>query len=183
MVRKMGIRLTLLVEDEALERFGRQTAVKLGFHPREIRVLPYPVGRGSAKQWVEIQYPSETKLHRAKATFQNIAFLVGTDADEQTVQYRYGRLAQALQHSNLEPRGANERIVLWIPRWNIETWIVHLLGRDVNEDTDYKYQVETDDFEPATNEYVRQYRAFDPATCAALPSLKNSFAETQRLDP
>jgi hypothetical protein len=127
--------------------------------------------------------PQKRSLHRAKAKFQNIALLVGTDADEQTVQYRYGRLAQALQHTDLEPRGANERIVLWVPRWNIETWIVHLLGRGVNEDTDYKYQVETDDFEPATNEYVRQYRAFDPATCAALPSLKNSFAETKRLEP
>jgi hypothetical protein len=61
MPRGSGVRFTVLVEDRALERFVRDCLLELGAHRREIRVRRCPVGRGSAKQWIDREYPIEVK--------------------------------------------------------------------------------------------------------------------------
>ena len=67
MAKKKGVRVQIVVEDEALERFSRETLLKFGFSRHELRVTPYPVGQGSAKDWVDKQYPIEVRALRAKA--------------------------------------------------------------------------------------------------------------------
>src|SRR2546421_10316862 len=119
MPKGCGVRFTLAVEDRALERFVRHCLLEMGAHPKEIRVLPFPVGRGSAKQWIDREYPIQVPAHRRRRS-ENIALVVGTDADEQPVQQRAQRLADSLQEAGQGARTPQERITLWVPKWNIE---------------------------------------------------------------
>jgi hypothetical protein len=179
---KKGVRITLLVEDRLLERFIRQVLLTFGFHRRELRVLPYPVGQGSAKLWVDRQYPREVRAYRSKATYQQIAMLVGTDADEQTHQQRLQRLESALQAEGADARTQDERIVVWIPKWHIETWIAHFSSLEVVEHERCKHRIAKSNVPACAKAFVDEYRAFaDGQTIETLASLYAAYHETTRL--
>jgi len=176
-----GVRFTVLVEDKRLERFVRGCLIALGAHGREIRVVTYPVGKGSAKQWIDNQYPTEVKAHRRR-DFENIARLVETDADEQTVQQRTRRLADALREAACDARGPGEPIAIRAPKWNIETWLLFSMGADVHEGVNYKDQVGKVSYEAVAREFVERFRRWngDPGADGNLPSLVLAFEETKR---
>ena len=88
MPTRRGIRVVLLVEDEALECFVRRVLLAFSFQTRDIRVKRAPKGKGSGKDWVTSNYPDEVRTHRSKAYQQNIAIVVGIDADEDKVDKR-----------------------------------------------------------------------------------------------
>lgn len=177
-----GVRFTVLVEDRALERFVRECLYILGVHTREIRIVEYPAGRGSAKQWIDRQYPIQVQAHRRRSS-ENIALIVGTDADEQPVQQRVQRLAEVLQEARLNARAPHEQIAIWVPRWNIETWLLFLSGREVDESANHKDLAREVDIKAAAREYVRRFRRYlqDPAADNHLPSLVSAFEETKRI--
>ena len=111
MAKKKGVRIMIIVEDEALERFSREVLLKFGFGRHELRVTIYPVGQGSTKDWLDKQYHVEVRTMRSKA-YQNLGLVIGTDADEATVNHRTNRLATALQDEGLlvafdQPGGGN----------------------------------------------------------------------------
>lgn len=181
MAKKKGVRITIVVEDEALERFSREVLLKSGFSRHELRVTPYPVGQGSAKDWVDKQYPVEVKTLRRKG-YQNLGMVVGTDADELTVMERMNRLAKALQNEGVRPRGDRERIVLWIPKWNIETWLLYFAGEPRDDDFNYKNDVTNPDYRATAQAFVDEYRQYKTNdTIATQPSLEQAYKETQRL--
>ena len=182
MVRRRGVRVTLLVEDRTLERFAREVLLLLGFHRREVFVIGYPVGRGSAKQWVEKRYPIEVRAYRGKANAQQIALLVGTEADEKTAAHRFRHLASKLTDAKLADRNETERIALWVPKWNVETWILYLSGEDVDEKANYKTRLGDPDFHAVAEDFVSGFRKSHSERSAALPSLEAAFKETRRLD-
>jgi hypothetical protein len=180
MPKKKGVRITVLVEDEALERFACNVLAMFGVDRRKTYVDPYPVGR-NAKQWVAQQYPGKVQLFRRKAGEQ-VALLVGTDADEQTVQQRGNALAAALDQARLPRRADDERIALWIPKWHVETWILALLGQDVNENENYRHAAQGANVSEAAKGFVDRFHSFkQDAASAPLPSLRTAFEETQRL--
>jgi len=182
MPRRRGVRIAVLVEDEALRSFADKVLRSFGFRRREIRLIPYPVG-SNAKQWVTREYPGEVRVYRRQANHQQVTLLVGTDADEQTVQQRHDALAESLRQAALPPREEHERITLWIPKWHIETWILHLAGQEVSEDKSYKHDVRNPDFAATAEKFVEHFRELkkDP-NGETLPSLKRAFQETKRLD-
>ena len=184
MVRKRGVRVTVLVEDRALERFAREVLLKLGFHRSKMRFEVHPAGCGSAKHWVERRYPIEVQAYRSKANFQQIALLVGTEADEQTVTDRFVHLASELTDADLAGRNDDERIALWIPKWNVETWICHLSGEKVDEQENYKNKAKAKkpDYRTVAEAFITGYRESRGGQAAALPSLEAAFEETRRLD-
>jgi hypothetical protein len=162
MPNKRGIRVVLLVEDEVLECFVRRVLLALGFQPRDIRVERAPTGRGSAKDWVTKNYPNEVRVHRRKASYQdNIGIVVGTEADEKTVQERCRMLDSALETAGLEIRQPGEKFCLIVPKWNIETWLVNLGGENIDEDrNDYKNHSSSRnvDYPVVANGFVERYR-------------------------
>jgi hypothetical protein len=182
MVRKKGVRVVVLAEDQALVRFARNALMTLGFSGHEIRLREYSVGK-NAKQWVTRNYPEEVRAHRRQARHQQVALLVGTDADEQTVAQRRGALEHALAEAGIDRREDHERIVLWIPKRHIETWLLFLAGQDVTEDENCKHRVRDPDFVAAGRSFVDLLRRVrrEPAT-DALPSLRTAFEETRRMD-
>ena len=132
-----GVRFMVLSEDRTLERFVRECLHALGVQTHEIRFLSSPASRGSAKQWIDREYPAQVQAHRRRS-FENIALVVATDADEQTVKERVQRLADVLQEADREARASQEQIAIWAPKWHIETWLLSLNGHVVDEETNYK---------------------------------------------
>ena len=118
--KKKGIRIVIVVEDQMIERFCRETLLKLGYHRREIRPERAPSGKGSGKQRVDKRLVLEVKALRSKRN-QALAVLVGSDVDEMTLSGRELRLQQSLREAGVEDRRDNERIAYWLPRWRIET--------------------------------------------------------------
>lgn len=182
MAKKRGVRITIVVEDEALERFARAVLWQFGFSTRELRSIPYPVGRGSAKDWVDKQYPVEVRVLRSKA-YQKVGLLVGTDADEGTLAHRFQRLSESLKAHGVAARADGERIVVWVPKWNVETWILHLMGDTRDEDHDFRHDCKRPEFAHVASAFVDEYRRFTrDDTLETLPSLKTAYDETARLE-
>ncbi len=182
MARRRGVRVTVLVEDRVLERFAREVLLQLGFHRREVYVIGYPVGQGSARHWVEKRYPIEVRAYRSKANFQQIALLVGTEADEQTVAYRFRYLASKLTDAGLADRNDDERVALWVPKWNVETWILYLSSEAVDEEADYRTKLRNPNYHAVAEDFVSRFRKSHNEGSAALRSLEVAFKETRRLD-
>ena len=183
-----GVRIAILAEDRLSERFARRVLMDLGYERHELRFITDgrpDSGQGSAKQWVDLKYPAEVKTCRQKSHQKGIALLIGTDADEQTVDQRSRALTTALQKADLKPRGKDERIVHWIPRWSIETWGLALTGRNADEETPFKNtaQAKGIDWKAAASAFVEGYGMHvrgDPIDC--LPSLLAAYHETERLE-
>jgi hypothetical protein len=181
MVRSKGTRVTLLVEDRYLERFARKVLSQLRFGEHEIRVVPYLVGK-NAKQWVTKEYPQQVRAHRREASRQSVALLVCTDADEQSVAQRQAALETALKGGDEAARGERERIALWIPKWHIETWLLFLDGKSVDENTSYKNALKDPDFRAAADRFVELWRTSQrDSGIDVLPAMKDAFQETIRL--
>jgi hypothetical protein len=122
----------VLAEDTRDQRFVWRYLRKTGLRERQIRLLPVP-GRsgGAGEQWVRERYAAAVNEYRTRAA--KSALVVAIDADTGEVNRRARQLAEALKEARLEPREDGEAIVHLIPRRNVETWILHLCERDVDE--------------------------------------------------
>jgi hypothetical protein len=186
MPTKLGVRVVLLVEDEALECFGRRVLLRFGYRRRDIYAKRAPKGRGSGKDWVTRNYPVEVRTHRRTSSYQeNIEIVVGIDADEIAVEERGRKLDAALENAGLERRRPDEKICLFIPKWNIETWIVYLSGIAVDEARDdYKNHpnVRNVDYVRLAEAFVDSFRSWKQGTVDdTMPlSMIMTFAEMKR---
>jgi len=178
-----GVRIAILAEDLLLERFARRVLTELGYERRELRFVADGRGKGSAKQWIDQQYPVQVKTYRKEKNHQSVGLLVATDADEQTIQERSGALGKALQQASLQVRAGDERIAHWIPRRSIETWGIALTGGNADEETPYKKTPQTRDIDwkRAASAFVEDYHRPPPQRMASLPSLMAAYRETNRL--
>lgn len=108
--------------------------------------------------------------------------IVVMDADTCEVGWRLKQLHRALEEAGLPGRAGDEVIVHYIPKRNIETWILCLTGNKVDEITDYSRQKDIDDLIPpaalAMFDWSRA-NANVPEYC--IPSLSTAIAETGRL--
>ncbi len=181
---KKGVRFTVLVEDKAFWRLVRGALIALGFEKQKIRLIPLNVGKGSAEQWVREQYPNEVKAQRSRNYQNNLALIVGTDADKLSVKKRKQMLSESLVKAELDERSTDESILIWIPRRNIETWLKYLDGDDVDEETDYKHKVSKPNYKLLGTEFVTRYRKFiNEEFSESLPSLQSAFDETKQRMP
>ena len=183
-MKGIGVRIILVVEDKCLERFCRRALESLGFARHEIRVRELSNGKGSAKQRVDQCYAKEVKIHRATAKFQKVALLIGTDADELTLETRSQTLQQALAVEGLPPRDSREAIIHWIPKWSIETWALYLMGASVDENTEYRSTPQARDiaWRKSGRAFVDAFKRWEAGTYVPrLPSLEAGMKDTYRL--
>jgi hypothetical protein len=183
MANKRGVRFTVLVEDQVLSQFACGVLLKFGYSTHKMRVRVCRKGE-NAKLWVTRQYPEEVEAYRQRAR-EKYYLLVGTDADELTVPQRLNALAESLKSQYVAPRESHERIVIWVPKRHVETWIRYLLG-DTNVDEIEHCHLDVDkvNFKEVGDQYNRRYQEFrQDRTKETLPSLKVSFQETDRLNP
>jgi hypothetical protein len=84
---------------------------------------------------VRERFPTELRTLRNRHV--NAALVVMVDADRATVEQRCAALDAACTEVGVETRESAERVAVFVPRRNIETWIAYLGGRNVNEDDRY----------------------------------------------
>ncbi|NER45479.1 MAG: hypothetical protein F6J86_18780 [Symploca sp. SIO1B1] len=138
------IEVTILCEDIAHERFIRQYLLCCGFDDRKIKDFGNPKGRkiNNNNDFVLKQYASLVKTYRRK-NFQNRAVVVMIDADECSIDERLRAFNIALDEGegklNKDLRLSQEKIAIFVPARNIETWFYYInFSKDCDESTDYK---------------------------------------------
>jgi hypothetical protein len=167
----------VLAEGKRDQRFVWRYLRDSGFEPHEIRREAIPDGIGGAgERWVIDRYATAVKDFRKRAA--KTALIVVLDADKGEVNRRAGQLESALRQVGIAARASDEAIVHLIPRRHIETWILHLTGKVVNEATDY-HNEKVDDLIPEAAANFREWTAQPPTHC--LPSLSIGIEETKRL--
>ena len=129
--------IIVLCEDSRQARFAYHFLTHCGVNEHRIRFNKAPVGRGAAEQFVRESYPEQVRLYRSKCHHLNIGLVVMLDADATSVTARQNELEATLAAASLTGRKADEKIGIFVPKRNIETWICYLEGIPVNEIDDY----------------------------------------------
>ena len=131
------VKIVLLCEDSQHEAFIRRFLKGMGYNTRELRVEKSPSGRGAADHYVRNTFPKELKAYRDRSHRAASALIAMIDADGNEVQGRISELKQECQSEGVLFRGPDEAVAIAVPKRNIETWIHHLNGEQVNETDRY----------------------------------------------
>ena len=107
------------------------------YNPHKIRVQKCPSGRQAGEQYVRQKYAAEVKAYRRRASCTETWLIVVIDADTGSVRNRMDELNAELDEHGLEARTNDEKIVIVVPRRNMETCFRYLQGHPVNETDDY----------------------------------------------
>jgi hypothetical protein len=174
------VQVVILCEDQQQEVFARHFFMEKGFSRHSIRSRICAKGKQSAEQYVRDQYPIEVQAYRRKAMYMGLALSVSIDADRRQVIERKQQMDKALIDNGLEARKVSEKIVVWVPKRNIETWIHFLMDNDVDENSEYVKLDKPGLCIPLLRKLVSMYPAGLPGT--APPSLHDAFLEMKRMD-
>ena len=99
--------------------------------PYQLRVERSPSGRGAADRFVQGVYVTE--LDASRRTHVATALLVVADGDAVGVDGRLRRLDEACKRRGVAARSSSDNVAVFIPTWNIETWLAYLDGETVDE--------------------------------------------------
>jgi len=132
------LQVIVLCEDDQHFHFARKYLELRGINKRKIIGKIAPPGQGCGAQYVIEHYAAEVQAHRSK-NYLSIALVVFLDDDTQTLQRRLDELNEQLIKNQQLPRQDNEKIALFIPARNIQTWFHYLAGnQNIEEKKDYK---------------------------------------------
>ncbi|MEM7592982.1 MAG: hypothetical protein AAF383_15940 [Cyanobacteria bacterium P01_A01_bin.83] len=138
-------KVTILCEDNTHERFIREYLICRGFADRDI--LPFPNVKGKKvnnnNAFVIKNYKKIVTSYRSRKNNQDLAIVVMIDADDQSIYERLKQFHIALDPEkgelNQDTRFPKEKIAIFIPARNIETWFYYINSeQQCNEKTDYK---------------------------------------------
>jgi hypothetical protein len=175
------VQIVILCEDRQQEVFARQFLIGCGIHQRRIRVNICPRGRGSGEQYVRQEYARETRLYCSRSAYLTIGLVVMIDADVMSANERFDQLEGALVSAQQPRRRPDERIAIFVPKRNVETWICYLQGETVNEADVYPSLSREGDCRPLVQRLAHKpvYRL----THDVPPSLQAACAELRRIFP
>ena len=176
-----GVRIVILCEDQLHASFARQLLQARGYSRHEIRVMVSPGGQGAGEQFVREKLSGEVQAMRWRRSHQQVALLTITDADTQSVSTRVQSLESAMMAGGQAPRTKTEPLAFLIPRRNIETWLLHLGGEEVDEELDYKQHWRGDRSCRQEARAMAQGCASGFTTLPPLPSMQHACAELCRL--
>lgn len=169
----------LLAEDQEHERFALTLARRMGFKDRPIKVYRSPDGLGAASAWVRKQYPNLARTTVRQRPKESVVLLVMVDGDNEGVVRRKQQLDEALRSIGEPARGSGEPIVVLVPTWEIETWLVGRVD-GLTETRSLKARLPSpcaEDFEQAA---ARVLFADDEEP---LPSIRDAWSELERVRP
>jgi hypothetical protein len=132
------VHVMVLCEGLADYWFAYRCLTACGWRHDQIRSRISPRGKGSGFSFVLDRYTEEVQGIRGGSSER--ALLVLVDADTQSMREREAELDRRLQEARQERRQARERIALWVPKRQIETWVHFLTHGEADEETDYKRQ-------------------------------------------
>jgi hypothetical protein len=132
-----NVQVVILCEDRQHEAFARRFLQETGKDIRVQRVEVSPKGRGSGEQFVRKRFAKELAYYRARKHRVEQALIVVIDADGTDVATRIGQVESTCVEAGDERRQADERVAIFVPARNIETWFAYLDGQTVNENDAY----------------------------------------------
>ncbi|MCK5876957.1 MAG: hypothetical protein KAG43_04925 [Candidatus Marithrix sp.] len=103
-----------------------------GYEKRKIFSNICPKGRGAGEKYVHDNYAKELKAYQSKKNHLNIVLVVVIDTDLNSIEDRIKSLGKKSQRLD------NEKVAIFIPKRNIETWFRYLDKDDYNQEDDYK---------------------------------------------
>ncbi len=128
------VQLVLLCEDQQQEAFLRRFFTSIGWKARQLRVKRSPLGKGSAEQFVREQFPKEIEAYRRNRNRVSCELIAMLDGDADGVDARLTALDKACNQASVPPRDNTDRVAVFVPTWNIETWVAYLNGETVDEE-------------------------------------------------
>jgi hypothetical protein len=172
-------RVTVLAEDRNHQSFAKRYLRRVGYKEHQIFLEQIPNGAGSGEQWVRENYARTVHDCRHRAANAGTALVVVIDADDQEPARRQRQLEAELA----EARSGGERIAHLIPKRNIETWILCLDGKVVDEIKDYSRDREiAERIRPAAETFYAWTRPHADIPSHCVPSLRAAIPEAHRLD-
>jgi hypothetical protein len=178
----MSARVILLCEDARTDTFVRRFLWSRNLRGRDIHTVPIPTGDGSGEQRVREQYPKELQDIRDR---EGRVLLVVTDADVNTTAVRRSQLDRQCDTKKISRTTSKDRVIVAIPRRNIETWLWHLeTGDAVDETRDYKPRFRAPDAREIHNladELFRMCHRMQRLLPTAPPSLSEACREYPNL--
>jgi hypothetical protein len=171
----MSASIVLLCEDLQTDSFVRRFLGQRNFGYHDIQTLPLPGSRQSGEQSVRERYPRQLKAIRDR---QRAVLVVVIDADTNTTAFRRSKLDQECDKEDVPRRGSNDRVIVVVPRRNIETWLYYLKhNTSVDETRRYQRLNRESDCHPLADELHRichERQQLDPS---APQSLKEACIE------
>jgi len=175
-------RVIVLAEDRRHQRFVQKYMERLGHSQHDFYFEDLPSGRGCGEQWVRARYANAVAAYRWRSSRAETALIVAIDANGGDVLRRLRQLQDALAKAGSPPRSDGETIIHLIPRKNVETWILCLNGRLVNEDDDYTRERDIDrQFQRAAATLFDWSRPNAKPALQCVPSLQSAIHELRRL--
>lgn len=171
-------RFVVLCEDKQQEVFARKY-LKARNVREKVTYDTCPSGKQSGEQYVRDRYAKEVQELRRRQ-HENIALVVIIDADTQTVGNRIAQLNQQLSQSGQLQRNSKERIAIFVPKRNIETWIAFASGEAVDESKIYRKLPKESDCAPLVQHLARTICAIGLPE-DVLPSLHTACNELKRI--
>lgn len=128
----------ILCEDVQMRTFIQSVLTHQGINARKIRISNCPDGEGCGEAFVRREFAREYKILKS-ANYIRKVLIVCTDADNLSVDERLKVLRNELENNRIKWEGASERIIMWIPKRQIETWIRLLKGEPVDEEMTFRH--------------------------------------------
>lgn len=124
-------KLILLCEDQQQQAFAYRFFKEMGWDSGQITLRPLVMGRGSAVQFVTEQFPKEILALRRRAVDAYLVVLI--DGDAHGVAKRRAQLVQSCAAAGIAAPHAEDKVLVCVPTWNVETWLAYLDGETVDE--------------------------------------------------
>ena len=128
---RRNVQIVLLCEDGQHEAFARRFLKEMGWKNRQLRVEKAPQGGGSGEQYVREHFPAKLANCRKQAVRRGLIALI--DGENKGVAGRLAELKKACEERDIEFRRDDERILVLVPTWQLETWFAYLDGEVVDE--------------------------------------------------
>ncbi len=173
------VKIVLLCEDSQHEAFVRRFLKGMGWNTREIRVERSPSAKGSAEQWVRERFPLELGRYRSRKNQAASSLIAMIDADTKEIATRIKEFERECTTQQIQFRTNAEAVAIIVPKRNIETWIHHFQGNQVNEHDAYQKLDRKRDCNAAVKELILLCRTIGLQEDTP-PSLQDACAEYQR---
>ena len=170
---------TVLCEDKLSHCFTRRFLIAQGVNGRKIIMTSLPAA-GCGEQYVRQQFPRYLTALRSKSFDSNILVVI-IDADAKSCAERRSQFDEMCLDSNVRVCTENDRLLIFIPRRNIETWVKYYSGESVDEETDYAHYLNghESDCYPAADKMSEDFSKSEFSS--TLTSLQFAYKEYTKL--
>jgi len=143
---------------------------------------PYRRAEDAANNGCE-RYGAAVKAYRWRSKRAATALVVVIDADKGDVARRLRQCDESLESADEPAREGADKITHFVPKRSIETWILFLTGREVDEDSDYSREaIGGDQIRASAVAFHGWTRPNAPTPKRSISSLLAAVPEARRLE-